>query len=373
MTRSHDTLCAGVAAVVGLALLSAPALAADPRSVPQPRLQDTTVQPHLGNLMPAEPPRIAPPPGVSPMFSSRELTVPEGLRLLVFAPHPDDETIAVGGLLQRVTARNGTARVVFVTNGDGYVDGVRREVRRAETSRQDFIEYGRRRHQEALQAAAHLGLAPSNTQFLGFPDDGIDDLWAGHWSPERPYRSPYTQAERPPYQESSNPRVEYDGVDLRSEISRALREFKPDWIVMPDPRDRHPDHCTTAVFVLSALRQLRQEDAHEFDRTRVLTYLVHSPDYPASPTWVNGLTRAGVGGSGAAENVLATTPWFSLPLSTSEFAAKQNAVSDYRSQVQVMNSFLAQFLRPFELFGELAAPQIMAVPREYATRFGHRR
>ena len=142
---------------------------------------------------------------------------------------------------------------------------------------------------------------------------------------------------------------------------------------MPDPRDRHPDHCTTAVFVLSALRQLRQEDPHQFAGTRVLTYLVHSPDYPASPTWVNGLAGAGVGGSGAAGDVLAGTAWVSLPLSSVEFSNKQVAVSDYRSQMQVMNSFLAQFLRSVELFAELTGPQVMVVPQEYAARFGHRR
>ena len=106
---------------------------------------------------------------------------------------------------------------------------------------------------------------------------------------------------------------------------------------------------------------------------RVLTYLVHSPDYPASPGWQKQLSGAGVGGSGTAGDVLSGTPWFSLPLTPAELSIKQNAVSEYRSQVQVMNAFLAQFLRPFEIFGELDNSQIMVVPREYTGRVGPRR
>ena len=53
-----------------------------------------------------------------------ELAVKRGERLLVLAPHPDDETLGAGGLIQRVLARGGTVRVVLVTAGDGYVEAV---------------------------------------------------------------------------------------------------------------------------------------------------------------------------------------------------------------------------------------------------------
>src|ERR687886_586162 len=34
-------------------------------------------------------------------------------RLLVFSPHPDDETLGTGGLIQRVLSAGGTVKVVF--------------------------------------------------------------------------------------------------------------------------------------------------------------------------------------------------------------------------------------------------------------------
>src|SRR5262249_48853852 len=142
------------------------------------------------------------------LLSTKELVIPSDIRLMVFAPHPDDETLGAGGLIQRVLARGGAVRVVFVTNGDGYVDGVRCAVHRDQTSTADFIEYGRRRHDEAARALHRLGLSAADAVFLGFPDDGIDDLWSAHWSAQRPYTSPYTRFDRPAYQESLSRDVE---------------------------------------------------------------------------------------------------------------------------------------------------------------------
>src|SRR5262249_27640960 len=123
------------------------------------------------------------------------------------------------------------------------------------------------------------------------------------------------------------------------------------------------------VFVLDALRNLRQEREDPFTRVHVLTYLVHSPDYPASPSWVREIEGAGVGGSPTASRALSETHWVHLPLTAAEIGTKRGAVATYQSQVQVMNAFLKQFLRPIELFGQLDGRQIMTVPQAYAARF----
>jgi len=288
---------------------------------------------------------------------------------MVFAPHPDDETLAAAGLVQRILSRKGSVRVVFVTNGDGYVDGVRHEVKRA-TSTRDFIAYGHRRRGEALRALTHLGLSPGSATFLGFPDDGIDDLWSRHWSEQDPYTSPHTRLDHPLDRESIRRDVDYAGTDLENEIERALTQFRPAWIIVPDPRDRHPDHCTSGVFVLDAVRRLRGRKAADFEAPRVYTYLVHSPDYPASPTWVRAVADAGVGGSQTSKTILATARWFNLSLTTAEIERKKSALAQYESQLHVMSPFLQQFLTTFELFGALDDQQINAISGDYAARFG---
>ena len=44
--------------------------------------------------------------------------------LLVIAPHPDDETLGAGGLIERVRAKGGTVRVVLITAGDGFLEAM---------------------------------------------------------------------------------------------------------------------------------------------------------------------------------------------------------------------------------------------------------
>jgi len=369
--KTRDRLRCAIWALPLAAALFVPygACASEQASAVAGALNSAPSRPRLDAPPIPEPRAIHLPSARTLLFPKKELQVPPNVRLMVFAPHPDDETLGAGGLIQRVRAAGGRVRVVFVTNGDGYVDAVKVESRKTHAQARDFIEYGQRRHDEALRAVQDIGLQTNDAIFLGFPDDGIDDLWAAHWSEDRPYVSPYTRFARPPYKDSLSRQVEYAGSDLKGEITRTLRAFRPTWVVLPDPRDRHPDHCTTGVFVLDALRELRQEPGDWFDRTQAFTYLVHYPDYPASAAWIKEIEGAGVGGSLTAGRVLNASPWLTLPLTPAELAGKQRAIAAYQTQVQAMKPFLAQFLRGFELFGELDAKQVAAVPREYAARF----
>src|SRR5947209_5243916 len=48
-------------------------------------------------------------------------------RLLVFAPHPDDETLGAAGLMREARLRHDPVRVVILTNGDGFRVSAARE------------------------------------------------------------------------------------------------------------------------------------------------------------------------------------------------------------------------------------------------------
>jgi len=73
------------------------------------------------------------------------LEIKQGERLLVVAPHPDDETLGAGGLIQRVVARGGEVRIVLVTAGDGYVEAVTHETGQLRPAASAYIGYGERR------------------------------------------------------------------------------------------------------------------------------------------------------------------------------------------------------------------------------------
>src|SRR4029077_16668642 len=192
-------------------------------------------------------PTVRPPRGPLP------LVLPPSPRVLVVGPHPDDETIGGGGLIFRLTHRGARVRVMFVTNGDGYLEAVRQDLHAEKPSDTDYAELGELRQQEAIAAAGHLGLRRQDTVFLGFPDGGLVQLWRDHWSRTSPYTSPYTKEDSPPAPDGA----EYDGQDLTSLISRELRTFRPTVVVIPHPYDAHLDHAHASYFAIEALDALQ--------------------------------------------------------------------------------------------------------------------
>src|SRR5262245_15878805 len=70
------------------------------------------------------------------------MVVPAATRLLLVAPHPDDETLGAGGLIQRVQATGGVVKVVYLTDGDGYPEGVRVEDHVESPTTNDYRGYG---------------------------------------------------------------------------------------------------------------------------------------------------------------------------------------------------------------------------------------
>ncbi len=111
-------------------------------------------------------------------------------RLLIIAPHSDDETISSAGLIQRVLAQGGEVRVVLVTNGDGSFSGTIVELRKIYLTSREYILAGRSRQQESLRAMQALGVPAEHLVFLSYPDRGTSLLWRDHWSNANPYRSP---------------------------------------------------------------------------------------------------------------------------------------------------------------------------------------
>ncbi len=305
-----------------------------------------------------------------PYMPHQVLDVPRGVRVMIFSPHPDDESLAASGLIQRVVEKGGKVRVVFVTNGDGYEEALRLRLKKAKISAQDFIDYGKRRQQEATNAACTLGLHPDDVVFLGFPDDGIDDLWESYWSKLKPFVSPHTLFDRP--QRKGKKRwVKYSGVELDQEIARVLTEFKPDWVVLPDPRDFHPDHAATGVFVLDALRGVHQEPKPPFAPRQVLTYLVHFKDYPHDAQWAKIIPASGIGTCKRSAKTLANARWMALPLSPEEVEGKRRALLSHASQIEILGDFFKSFLLPCELFARLDMKQVITVPQEYAAYYHH--
>ena len=273
-----------------------------------------------------------------------------GERLLVVAPHPDDETLAAGGLIQRVLAMGGRVRVVLVTAGDGFVEAVAHETREPRPRPAAFVAYGEERLRESRAALRVLAHERVRLQILGFPDGGLDGLLQAHWWRSRPERSTTTLATDPPYDDQAlEPDVPYDGDDLRRELEHIISEMRPTIVVLPDPLDRHPDHRATGLFTLLALKDWAVKHP-QHDMPQILAYLVHWPDWPpgwntASPQrYTNAplILPADVRHAGGQR--------VALVLTNDELVTKQAALEKYATQLDVMAPFLTAFLRRTEPF-----------------------
>ncbi len=146
-----------------------------------------------------------------------------GSRVLVVAPHPDDESVAVGGLLQKVSAAGGQSRLIFLTNGENNPWPQRAIERRLRIGPADKERWGRRRRLEAIAALAELGVSESAAAFWGFPDQGLSDILLAARD------------------------------ELRERLAKELDEWRPSVLVTPSPADLHPDHSAAAVFARLAL------------------------------------------------------------------------------------------------------------------------
>jgi LmbE family N-acetylglucosaminyl deacetylase len=131
------------------------------------------------------------------------------VRILVIAPHPDDEVIGPGGTLILHARQRDRVVAVFLTSGELGLKHLPREQAWA------------KREAEARTAARILGLA--DVAFLRQPDWMVSD-----------HRATATRL-------------------LRS----CLREARPDRVYLPHPDDAHPDHQTALRVVRAALRGWR--------------------------------------------------------------------------------------------------------------------
>lgn len=293
--------------------------------------------------------------------AAETLVVPPKLRLLVVAPHPDDESLAAGGLMQQTLAAGGRVHVLFLTNGDGYPEALEAARGPGAATAAAYRAFGERRHTEAMAALGHYRLPPGAATFLGFPDGGLAEIWRR--GPQgAAYASPFTHAETPPYRYVLDRRARYVSGDLVAAIARTVARSDPHWIVLPTPLDHHLDHCSTFTLVVAALR-VRAAAPGGGDGTRperLLTYMVHTASGWPPPGQIPGALPEPA-------KPIAPARWFSLALNDAQVEIKRQALAEHRTQVAVMETLFHSFTRPNELFGVIEHDQIPGVVADLPT------
>lgn len=263
-------------------------------------------------------------------------------RLMVFSPHPDDESLGAAGLIQRVLKTGGSVKVVFMTNGDGFPEAVEMGDHISNPTARDYREYGEDRMWESLKALTTLGMKGTDVIFLGFPDGGLTALRSKPGEKQKAYTSPTTRENRPSALEVVVPQIGYTGEGLQLEIERVLSDFRPNMLATTAPEDTHPDHASTHFFVKQAWKHLHKK--HPEFKPTWLIYLIHYGQWPMAQglgTWSK---------LDPPEDYPHKEKWIPLALTSDEAAGKRKALLEYQTQMIVMGRYLLSFARSNELF-----------------------
>lgn len=266
-----------------------------------------------------------------------------GKRTLIVAPHPDDETLAPSGLIQKELKAGNKIKVVIMTSGDSYKKAIKENYKVVVPKPIDYRRMGEDRHQESLNALGVLGAAAQDVDFLGYPDRGLSNLWEYNWDNHQLYRG-LNGATNSPYHFAFEKYAPYSGTNVVKNLTEIIKEFKPTDVVYPNPNDEQPDHWATNTFVKYTLTK-------EHYRGKELTYLVHRGDYPWPWIYEANLPLLM---PGELKNM--DFKWSTLPLDSIEINNKTRAVFEYHTQVKVLELLLYSFIRKNELFGIYTDP-----------------
>jgi LmbE family N-acetylglucosaminyl deacetylase len=272
-----------------------------------------------------------------------------GDRILVLAPHPDDEVLGAGGLLRKAVRRGLATRVVFLTNGDSNEWSFLAWRKRPVILPQAVLAMGALRRQEALAAAAVLGVPAGNLSFLGYPDYGTLAIWREHWGDRPPGRGRLTRATAVPYKTAYRPGAAFKGEEILADLEAILRQFRPTRIFLSHPADRHPDHAALYLYTRVALWDLQGA----VPAPALYPFLVHYPHWPGEKGFHPNEERQ------PPKALRAGFCWQSRGLDPEEVEVKRRALAAHRTQFAYSASRLLPFVGPNELYGDLDVPPLV--------------
>lgn len=149
--------------------------------------------------------------------------------IVIFSPHPDDETIACGGLIAKKISEESKISVAIITDGRNclsHLFGI--------FDNPTPLEIKEIRRKEAIEATKILGVSKENLHFLDFIDGEL-----------------YAHKE-----------------ECKEIVKDILLKKNPDSVYVPHKNDIHGDHLITYQILL----ELDKELDLEFDLFQYVTY-----------------------------------------------------------------------------------------------------
>jgi LmbE family N-acetylglucosaminyl deacetylase len=233
---------------------------------------------------------------------------------------------------------------VWITSGDGSELDLLVVEKSLFIKPEKLRDLAGKRMEEARAAAAILGVAPDRLFFLGYPDRGVLQIITDHYV--TPYRSKFTAASSVPYSGAMFPGHLYTGQSLEHDFEAVLDRVHPTLVLAPSPRDSHPDHRATGILTIRTL-------ARRGELSKARYWIVHGGELWPFPRGYDPDRKLSVPPRGQ------DLPWRSFQLGSAEVRRKHAAISAYRTQMEIMSSFLLSFARGNELYSATPMPEDM--------------
>lgn len=274
-------------------------------------------------------------------------------RIIVVAPHPDDEVLGAGGLIQQAIAVGAQVQVIYLTSGDHNQIAFKLYNLRLHLSSKQYVAFGALRQREATAAMALLGLSRDKLIFLGYPDYGSLQLWRDYWGESVPFRSDATRSNAVPYLDAFAFGQPYRPENVVADFVKLFRLYKPTRVFVTHPADTNPDHRAAANFVRLAALQVGEEQSPP----QLYYYLVHFGSWPRPYHYHPELDLE------PPQQLLDDGDWVSSPITTNQAQKKYEAILENRTQLTTREYYLISFARANEIFATI---DVLPVPVEAA-------
>jgi len=285
-------------------------------------------------------------------------------RILILAPHPDDETIGCAGIIQQALNVGASVKIAYLTNGDHNQIAFIVYEKRLTLKKQEFIHMGNVRKAEAIKAMKLLGLNERNLVFLGYPDFGTFTIFSRYWQTKRPYKSFLTRIKAVPYEENLSFQAPYVGESILNDLERVILEYRPNKIFVSHPLDTNVDHRSFYLFLQIALSDLNKQ----LIVPKVYPYLVHCVGWPLPRHYHPELNL-----DPPRQFQNTQVNWLKSELTQRQLDKKYKAVLCYKSQTESSAFYLLSFVRKNELFGdypEIELKKQMSLKEKAVSFFG---
>jgi LmbE family N-acetylglucosaminyl deacetylase len=256
-------------------------------------------------------------------------------RVLIVAPHIDDEAIGAGGYAIDALANGADVYVVFLTAGDCNRFSARLMYKTLGPTASNYLGVGNARIGEARAAMHLLGIPRDHYFVLGYPDRGLRTMVD---NPGAIVRSKATGENSVPYADAVTPRAEYSYASLMRDIETVIKQVQPTTVIAPVPFDLHPDHSAAAEITDVALDELQLHPKR-------LGYLVHTTRSRIHTAFMKMPKRALL-----PPTRMQAFSWATYGLTTAVQKTKTDLLMTYKSQRPYVFLLRNAFVRKNELF-----------------------